>query len=185
MNFKVVDSKIVFKGKVFDVQVDTVRYNATGNLSQRDVALHKGGAVIVALTEKRNIIFVKQFRYPLQKEIIELPAGKLDEKEEPRICAARELKEETGYSAGKIDYLGSIYTTPGYSNEELHIFLAEDLVKGEHSREEGEEGMQILELPLEKAVSMISEGKIKDAKTIAGIFFFLSRENKIEDESQK
>jgi ADP-ribose pyrophosphatase len=178
VNFEIIDSKKIFSGKVFDVRLDNIKYKATGNLSVREVVLHRGGAVIIALTDNSEILLVKQYRYPFQKVLIELPAGKLDNKEDPVVCAVRELKEETGYTAGNVKRLGSIYTSPGYSSEELHVFLAENLKSGNSNLEEGEEGMEILKLHVDKVVEMILKGEIKDAKTIAGIFFYLNIKNR-------
>ncbi|MEG8946515.1 NUDIX hydrolase [Rosettibacter firmus] len=169
MNFKMIKSNIVFEGKVFSVKVDDIQYNGSGNLATRQVAVHPGGAVIVPLLNNGKIIFVKQYRYPHNETIIELPAGKLDKDEDPLNCAIRELKEETGYTSKNIIKLGKIYTTPGFCNEVLHIFLAENLEEGDHQREEGEEGMELLELTLEEAEDKIKKGEIVDAKTICGI----------------
>lgn len=169
MSYKVTSSKILFKGKVFDLKVDEIEYNGTGNKGVREVAVHPGGAVVVPLLENGNIILVEQFRYPLQKKLIELPAGKLDAGEDPGVCAERELKEETGYSAKEIVKLGSIYTTPGFCTEELFIYLANGLKRGDHSREEGEQGMKVLQKSLNEINMMIGSGEIKDAKTISGI----------------
>lgn len=169
MNFKVIKSNIVFEGKVFSVKVDDIQYNGSGNLATRQVAVHPGGAVIVPVLNNGKIIFVKQYRYPHNEVILELPAGKLDKGEEPLHCAIRELKEETGYTSNNIIKLGKIYTTPGFCNEVLHIFLAKDLTEGNHEREEGEEGMELIELSIEEAEEKIRNGEIVDAKTICGI----------------
>ncbi|MGK9477726.1 NUDIX hydrolase [Melioribacter sp. OK-6-Me] len=169
MNFKVIKSNIVFEGKVFSVKVDDIQYNGSGNLATRQVAVHPGGAVVLPLKSNGKIIFVKQFRYPHNEFVIELPAGKLDKGEDPQKCALRELKEETGYSSEKVIKLGKIYTTPGFCNEVLHIFLAENLIDGEHAREEGEEDMELLEMTLEEAEEKILKGEIVDAKTISGL----------------
>ncbi|MEJ5352709.1 MAG: NUDIX hydrolase [Melioribacteraceae bacterium] len=169
MNFKVIKSNIVFEGKVFSVKVDDIQYNGSGNLATRQVAVHPGGAVIVPVLNNGKIIFVKQYRYPHNEVILELPAGKLDKGENPLHCAIRELKEETGYISQNIVKLGKIYTTPGFCNEVLHIFLAKDLTEGNHEREEGEEGMELIELTIEEAEEKIRNGEIVDAKTICGI----------------
>jgi len=170
MNFKVKKSDTLFRGKVFDLQVDQIEYNS-GNNGVRETAVHPGGAVSVAVKNNGKIIFVKQFRYPLQKNIIELPAGKLNKGEDPLVCAVRELEEETGYKAAKVEKLGAICTTPGFCTEILHIYLMRDLIPGNHNREEGEFGMEILELSLLEAENMIHNGEIFDAKTICGIFY--------------
>ena len=168
MNFKVKESSIIFRGKVFDLKVDKIEYDS-GNPGIREVAVHPGGAVVVPILDNGKIIMVKQFRYPLQRTILELPAGKLDKDEDPYVCAVRELEEETGYKAGKVEKLGAICTTPGFCTEILHIYLAKDLVSGNHNREEGEYGMEIYEYSFEEIQEKISKGEIIDAKTICGI----------------
>lgn len=168
MNYKLLKSDIVFSGKVFDLQVDEIEYES-GNTGIREVAVHSGGAVAVALTKDYKILMVNQFRYPFQRFMLELPAGKLDKDEDPQLCALRELQEETGYVAAEIQKLGAIVTTPGFCTETLHIYLAQDLTKGAHNREEGENGMEVLELTLKEVEDKIKCGEIYDAKTISGI----------------
>jgi ADP-ribose pyrophosphatase len=170
MNYKLLKSEIRYKGKVFDHQVDEILYES-GNKGIREIAIHPGGAVVVPVKDDGKIILVKQFRYPLQKTLIELPAGKLDKGEDPLICATRELEEETGYKASSIKKLGELYTAPGYCTEVLHIYSAFGLIPGNHNREEGEHGMEILELSLDEIEEMISLGSINDAKTIVGIHY--------------
>ena len=170
MNYKLLKSKILYKGKVFDHQVDEIEYES-GNKGIREIAIHPGGAVIVPIKDDGKIILVNQFRYPFQKTLIELPAGKLDKDEDPLVCATRELEEETGYKAKEIKKLGEIYTAPGYCTEILHIYSAKGLVAGNHNREEGEHGMEILELTINEIEEMIIKGEIKDAKTIVGIHY--------------
>ncbi|MGA8264057.1 MAG: NUDIX hydrolase [Ignavibacteriaceae bacterium] len=174
MNFKIKNSEIKFQGKVFDLKVDEIVYES-GNKGIREVAVHPGGAVVVAVKDKGKIIFVKQFRYPLERSLIELPAGKLEKNEDPMKCAIRELEEETGYKTGKIEKLGSIFTTPGFCTEELYIYLAKDLESGNHNREEGESGMQILEYSLDEIEEKIKTGEIKDSKTICGIYIYKNK----------
>jgi ADP-ribose diphosphatase len=169
MNFEVIESKIKFSGKVFDLKVDKIIYDS-GNFGIREVAVHPGGAVVVPVKDDGKIVMVKQFRYPLQKFLIELPAGKLDINEDPMHCAIRELEEETGYKSENVKKLGSIYTTPGFCSEELHIFLAKDLIPGNHNREEGEYGMEILEFTFDEIEEKIKNGEIVDSKTICGIY---------------
>jgi len=168
-NYKVLNSAVIFKGKVFDLRVDDIEYES-GNSGIREVAVHPGGAVVVAVKDNNKIILVKQFRYPFQKLFLELPAGKLDTNEEPMLCALRELEEETGYTASDIIKLGSITTTPGFCTEVLHIYLATGLKEGNHHREEGEYGMEILEFSPDDIEKMIIKGDIVDAKTISGIY---------------
>jgi ADP-ribose pyrophosphatase len=172
---KVLNSKIYYEGKVLKLKVDEIEYTSTKNRGIREVAIHPGGAVIVPITNEGNFVLVKQFRYPLQKELIEFPAGKLDENEDPIICAKRELEEETGYSSDDISYLGKIYTAPGYCTELLHIYLATNLKSGNHNREEGEREMQILEMSQNDLLKLIQEEAIVDSKTISALFFLQAK----------
>lgn len=174
MNFKVKKSEILFRGRVFDLQVDEIEYDS-GNKAVREVALHPGGAVILPVKENDKIIMVKQFRYPFQKFMLELPAGKLEKGEDPQNCAERELTEETGYNSKYISKLGSIATTPGFCSEVLHIYLAKNLIQGNHNREEGEYGMEIFEYSLNEIEEKIMSGEIIDSKTICGIHFYQNK----------
>lgn len=180
MNFKVTKTDTIFHGKVFDVKVDEIEYNGSGNTASRQVAVHPGGAVIVPVKEDGKIVLITQYRYPHDKVIFELPAGKLEKGEDPQVCATRELTEETGYSSKKITKLGKIFTTPGFCDEVLHIYLAENLIPGDHAREEGEEGMEMFEMTIDEIDAKIKNGEIVDAKTICGIYMFkLNAERKI------
>jgi len=169
MNYRIVKSDVIYSGKVFNIKVDKIEYN-TGNIAVREVAEHPGGAVVVPLTEEGKIVMVTQHRFPVDKILLELPAGKLGKGEDPFVCAVRELEEETGYKSDNVKELGSIYTTPGYSTEKLWIYLAKDLKPGNHNREEGESGMEVFELSLKEVEEKIYNGEIVDGKTICGIF---------------
>lgn len=171
MNYKITKSDKIFSGKVFDIKVDKIEYDS-GNSGVREVVIHPGGAVTLAVKDNGKIIIVEQFRYPLQQKVLELPAGKLDEGEDPQICAVRELEEETGFKPGKVTKLGAIYTSPGFCSEILHIYLAEDLQQGSLNREEGEVDMVIHEFTLEEIEQKIASGEIVDAKTICGIQYY-------------
>ena len=167
---KVLRSEKKYAGKVFDLIVDEIEY-PSGNKSIREVAVHPGGAVVVPILSNNDIILVKQFRYPIQQYIYELPAGKLNPGEEPVVCAHRELEEETGYTAGKLQLLTSILTTPGFCNERLHIFLGTDLSRSLRGQqlEEGEASLTLEFVSLRRAVGMIETQEIIDGKTICGI----------------
>jgi ADP-ribose pyrophosphatase len=169
MNYRIVKSDVIYSGKVFNIKVDQIEYN-TGNKAVREVAEHPGGAVVVPVTEEGKIVMVTQHRFPVNEILLELPAGKLSKGEDPKLCAIRELEEETGYKSDNVKELGSIYTTPGYSTEKLWIYLAKDLKTGNHNREEGEFGMQVFELSLKEVEEKIYNGEIVDGKTICGIF---------------
>lgn len=169
MNYRIVKSEVIFKGKVFNTIVNQIEYDS-GNKAVREVAEHPGGAVVVPVTDDGKIVMVTQHRFPMNKVLLELPAGKLNKDENPFICAVRELEEETGYRSKNVKELGSIYTTPGYSTEKLWIYLAKDLKPGSHNREEGEFGMEVLELTFDEIENKIYSGDIVDSKTICGIY---------------
>ncbi|HTP13587.1 MAG TPA: NUDIX hydrolase [Bacteroidota bacterium] len=167
---KVLRSEKKYSGKVFDLIVDEIEY-PSGNRSVREVAAHPGGAVIAPLLPDNEIILVRQFRYPIQGYVYELPAGKLNPDEDPLVCAHRELGEETGYTAGRMQLLTAIYTTPGFCNERLHIYLATDLKPSGRGQqlEEGEASLTLEVVPLRRALEMIERQEIVDGKTICGI----------------
>ena len=169
MNYRIISSQVIYKGKVFNTLVDQIEYNS-GNKAIREVAEHPGGAVVVPVTDKGKIVMVTQYRFPVKEVLLELPAGKLSKGEDPKVCAVRELEEETGYKSDDIKSLGSIYTTPGYSTEKLWIYLAENLKPGNYNREEGEFGMEVFELSLPEVEEKIYNGEIVDGKTICGIY---------------
>ncbi len=169
MNYRIVKSEIIYQGKVFNILVDQIEYSS-GNKAVREVAEHPGGAVVVPVTDEGKIIMVTQHRFPVNKVLLELPAGKLSKGEDPFVCAVRELEEETGFKSDNVKELGSIYTTPGYSTEKLWIYLAKDLKPGNHNREEGEYGMEVFELTLNEIEEKIYNGEIVDGKTICGIY---------------
>jgi len=169
MNYRIVKSDVIYSGKVFNIKVDQIEYN-TGNKAVREVAEHPGGAVVVPVTEEGKIVMVTQHRFPVNEILLELPAGKLSKGEDPKLCAVRELEEETGYKSDNVNELGSIFTTPGYSTEKLWIYLAQNLKPGNHNREEGEFGMEVFELSLKEVEEKIYNGEIVDGKTICGIF---------------
>ena len=174
MNFKLTNSKTLFKGKVFNLKEDEIEYES-GNKGIREVIVHPGGAVVIPVTNEGKLVMVTQIRYPFQTTLLEFPAGKLDIDEDPLDCAIRELEEETGYKSGKVNKLGKIYTAPGYCTETLHIYVAQELKKGDHKREEGEQGMEVFELSLEEIEKKINNGEIVDAKSICGIYYLKSR----------
>ena len=169
MNYKIVKSEIIFRGKVFNTIVNQIEYDS-GNKAVREVAEHPGGAVVVPVTDDGKIVMVTQHRFPMNKVLLELPAGKLNKDENPFVCAVRELEEETGYKSENVTELGSIYTTPGYSTEKLWIYLAKNLKPGNHNREEGEYGMQVFEFSLDEIEKKINNGEIVDGKSICGIY---------------
>lgn len=166
MNFeeKTIDSNVVYSGKVITVLKDNVEVS-DGHKSFREVVVHSGGVVIAAMKDENTILLVKQYRYPLKKVNIELPAGKLEVGENPDEACKRELEEETGYRAKYWKSLGYINTTPGICTEKLYLYLAKDIeFVGEHP-DEGEI-IKCCEYKLSEVFNMIQTGEINDAKTI-------------------
>jgi ADP-ribose pyrophosphatase len=169
-HIKTLKSETLYSGQVFSLVVDDVEYSS-GRRAIREVARHPGGAVVVPLLDDGSVLLVQQFRYPLKKELLELPAGKLDPGEDPQLCAVRELEEETGYIAGSIRKLTAIYTTPGFCSEQLHVYVAMNLTPSPRGQmlEEGEQDIVVKRFPLSEVVTMIERGEIVDGKTICGI----------------
>ena len=165
---KTLSSEILLKGKVVTVKKDDVELS-DGSKSFREVVVHPGGVVIVALTDENKVLLVKQYRYPIGCVNLELPAGKLEIGENPDLAAPRELEEETGYRAKNWKSLGYINTTPGICTEKLYLYLATDLeFVGEHP-DEGEI-IKSNEYSLGEVYSMIKSGEINDSKTICALF---------------
>lgn len=164
---KTVERKTAFEGRVFRVEVKNVEL-FDGSVSNREVVIHNGGATIVALDDQMNVYLVRQFRSPYEKVLIELPAGKLEKDEDPRACAIRELKEETGMEASSVVDLGEMYATPGYCSEIIHMYLATGLTFGEGNPDDGE-FLQTIKIPLTKALEMIETNEITDAKTMVAL----------------
>ncbi len=163
---KKIKSELKYDGYVIKVYLDTVELE-NGAVATRDVARHKGAACIAPLTDNRELIFVKQYRYPIERELLELPAGKLDHiGEDPFECAKRELKEETGCSADEIIYMGDFISTAGFSDENIRLYLAKGLHFGELELDE-DEFLDVIKIPLDKAVEMVMSGEIIDGKTQA------------------
>jgi ADP-ribose pyrophosphatase len=170
MNFeeKTLNSQIVYDGKVMTVIRDDVEIS-DGHKSFREVVLHSGGVVILALKDEDTILLVKQFRYPLKQTVLELPAGKLELGENPDDACKRELEEETGYRANTWKSLGYINTTPGICTEKLYLYLAKNLeFVGEHP-DEGEI-IKAQEYKLNDVLNMVKNGEINDAKTLCTLF---------------
>lgn len=174
--YKVLRSRKLYDGRVFDLIVDEIEYDS-GNQGIREIARHSGGSVVVPITADKTLLLVRQYRYPVHEFLYELPAGKLGPGEVPEDCARRELLEETGYAADTMTPLGAILTTPGFCTERLHLFLAQGLrPEGSGQRlEEGELSLTVEPVPFTRALSMIRDGDIVDAKTICGILMARDR----------
>lgn len=167
MKEEVIDSLRVYEGRVVNLRVDTVRL-PNGKMSRREIVEHRGAVAIVPLLDDETVLMIRQFRLAVNEVLLEVPAGTLEPNEPPEVCAARELEEETGYRAGSLRKLFSQYLAPGYSQEILHVFLATDLEKTAQHTEE-DESVEVVPVPLSRAVDMVLGGEVRDAKTIAAL----------------
>lgn len=162
------------EGKVISYHVDKILC-PNGNEAKREFVTHPGGVCILAVNDKKQIIMERQFRYPFLKEIYELPAGKLEMNEDPLLAAYREFEEETGYKAESMHSLGEIYPSVGYTNEIIHLFYTEHIIKTKTNLDE-DEFLDIEWVDLKTIVEMIHKNEIKDAKTIALILKYITKE---------
>lgn len=153
----------IFKGAILNVTRDTVLLE-NGEKATREVIHHNGGVCVVPITDNGEVIFVRQFRYPFQKALLEIPAGKLEKGESPRVCGERELKEEAGAEAEEIIYLGCLYPTVAYDTEIIHMYLAKGLSFSSQDLDE-DEFLDVEKIPLEKAYKMALLNEIPDSKT--------------------
>ena len=161
-----IDSRKVFSGRVFDVSVDTVR--EADRTYIREVVHHPGSAVILPAFDDGTIALVKQYRHPAVKYLLELPAGTLNDQERPEVGAARELEEELGLIAGNLEKLSEFFVSPGFCEEKMWLYLATELAPTAQKLDD-DEFIEVVRLPIDRALQMISDGEIEDAKTIIGL----------------
>lgn len=164
---KTMNRKTIYSGKVITLDVETVLL-PNNKVASREIVRHPGAVAILPIDDQGNIYFVKQFRKAIEHELLEIPAGKLEKGEEPSQCALRELQEEIGFTSIKLTFITQIYTSPGFADEKIYIFKAENLVKSELMKDE-DEFINIYRYRPDEAFNMIKNGKIRDAKTIAAL----------------
>lgn len=168
-----ISSSRVYTGRVISLDVDTVRF-PNGIEGELEMIRHSGASAVVPLLEEpggeTNVILIRQYRYAAEGYVYEVPAGRLDKSETPEDCAHRELKEETGYTAAVMTPLTTIFTTPGFTDERIHLFLARGLSSGE-SHLESDEILDLHTVPMSEALEMIRSGAICDGKTISALLF--------------
>ncbi|KGA95695.1 ADP-ribose pyrophosphatase [Alkalihalobacillus alcalophilus ATCC 27647 = CGMCC 1.3604] len=173
---KTIGKQDIYKGRIISLQLEDVLL-PNGEQSKREVVKHPGAVGIIPITADGKIVMVRQYRKALEKVIIEIPAGKLDLNEEPLLCAKRELQEETGYVSDSMEFIVSFYTSPGFADELIYIYVAEGLTKREISLD-ADEFLDVLEISLEEAEQMIQEEKIHDAKTIYAVQYMRMLQNR-------
>jgi ADP-ribose pyrophosphatase len=169
-----VTTRRVYTGRVISLDVDSVRF-PDGSIGELEMIRHPGASAIVPFVSDPTgadpqILLIKQYRYAAEQFLYEIPAGRLDAGEDPRDCAARELREETGCTAQHMDFLFTMFTTPGFTDERIHLFMAAGLERGETARE-ADEFITLETVTLSQALQLIQRGEIKDAKTALGILF--------------
>jgi ADP-ribose pyrophosphatase len=173
---KTIQKEKLFSGKVIDLYVEDVEL-PNGKTSKREIVKHPGAVAVLAVTDSNKIILVNQYRKPLERTIVEIPAGKLEKGEEPEYTALRELEEETGYTAKKLTKITAFYTSPGFADEIVHLFLAEELSVLEEKRElDEDEFVEVMEVTLEDALKLVETREVYDAKTAYAIQYLQLKE---------
>lgn len=163
----------VYHGRIISVDLDEVRF-PDGSVGTLEMIRHPGASAVVPLLgdagDDPEVLLIRQYRYAAEQFLYEIPAGRLDPGESPADCARRELQEETGYTAARVEQLFTMFTTPGFTDEQIHLFLATGLSAGQANRE-ADEFMELVPTPLSRALSMIEQGEIQDAKTALALLF--------------
>jgi ADP-ribose diphosphatase len=167
-------SKRIHSGRVIDLDVDSVRF-PDGSIGQLEMIRHPGAAAVVPFASDPRgndptVLLIQQYRYAANGVLIEIPAGRLNPGEDPQVCAHRELLEEVGVKAGRVERLTTIWTTPGFTDERIHLFWASELTADKHAREP-DEFIEVVPKPLSEAVQMVRSGEISDAKTALSLLF--------------
>ena len=168
MPFELLKSDILMKGRAFAIRRDTLK-TPDGHETKFEIIEHGGSVVIIPVDENGNVLLVRQYRHAAGGDLLELPAGTLDEDEKPEVCAAREIREETNMAAGMLKKLGDFYLAPGYSTEFMHVFLATDLSYNPLEEDE-DEFLSVEALPVAEAIQKAERGEIPDAKSLAALF---------------
>lgn len=162
---KTLNVKKIYEGKILSLEEIEVSL-PNGKTTKREIVRHNGAVAIIAFKDPETVLLVKQYRKPIEKTMLEVPAGKIEKGESANICAARELEEETGYKSNKISYLGKIIASPGFCDECIYLYKAEELYKGDETLGDDDEFISIEEININEIKKLIKEGKIEDAKTI-------------------
>lgn len=164
-SIEVLSSKKIFDGKILNLRLDTIM-TKDGKLAQREVVEHRSAVVVIPIDDDENVILVKQYRHPVGLDLLEAPAGMVEDGEEPDAAAMRELREETGYASRNLRLLGGFWSSPGFTDEYLYGYLAKDLFNSRLPMDEDEE-ITLVRIPIRKVKKLIRVGEIQDAKTIA------------------
>jgi ADP-ribose pyrophosphatase len=164
-------SQLIYEGRAVKLRVDSVRLGS-GRQTTREIVEHSDCIAVVVLDQENNVLLVKQFRKPVEKELLEIPAGGIDAGEDPEEAVSRELREEIGYMPRSVHRLGGFYSAPGYCSEYLYLYLATELVPSQLIAEDTEE-INVVRVPITEIPDLIASGRICDAKSIAGLLAYL------------
>jgi ADP-ribose pyrophosphatase len=169
-----ISTRRIYTGRIINLDIDTVRF-PNGSTGELEMIRHPGASAVVPFLsdpggEDPQILLIRQYRYAAERYLYEVPAGRLDAGEAPDVCARRELKEETGCEAERVEYLTTIYTTPGFTDEKIHVFMAVGLTRGEIARE-ADEFIETETMSLSHALSLVEKREIEDAKTVVALLY--------------
>lgn len=167
MPFELIRSETLLKGRAFLIRRDTLK-TPDGHETKLDIIEHGGSVIIVPVDKDGNLLFVRQYRHAAGMDLLELPAGTLEKDEDPAVCAAREIREETGFAADRIEKIGDFYLAPGYSTEFMHVYLARDL-RYDPLEADADEFLSVEKLPFAEAIQMAERGEMPDAKSLAAL----------------
>ena len=176
MEERTLSSQLIYEGRAVKLRVDTVQM-ASGRKTTREIVEHADCVAVVAVDADNNVLLVNQFRKPVEKELLEIPAGGIDPGEDPETTVRRELREEIGYLPRRVERLGGFYSAPGYCSEYLYLYLATDLTPSRLHAEDTE-SIELVRVPITQIPGLIASGKICDAKSIAGLLTFLEYQKK-------
>jgi ADP-ribose pyrophosphatase len=167
MPFELIKSETLLQGRAFKIRRDYLK-TPDGRETKLEIVDHGGSVVVIPIDNENNLLFVKQYRHAIGRDLLELPAGTRDHEEPFHQCAAREIREETGMEAGKLQRVGDFYLAPGYSTEFMAVFLATDLRENPLQGDD-DEFLQVEKIPLTKAIEMAEQGEVPDAKSLAAL----------------
>lgn len=168
---KTLKRNTIFEGRIVKLYVDEVQL-PDGKTSTREIVEHPGAVAVIAITDEGKLVLVEQFRKPLERTLVEIPAGLIEEGEDPQETAKRELGEETGYTCRSIKYVTSFYTSPGFCDEVIHLYFAEGLKKDSRLQLDEDEFVDVLEVTYDEALQLMKEKKIDDSKTVYALQYW-------------
>jgi len=172
MTLEIKKSRVLYRGPIFKIRKDDLLL-PNGRVSQIDIVDHRDSVTMIPLDQEGMIWFISQYRHPIHKELLELPAGVIEEGETPEICAQREIREEIGMAANKLDRIGGFYLAPGYSSEYMHVFLATSL-HPDPLQCDTDEIIKVVKLPVMEAFRLAKTGQLQDSKSLVGLFWSYS-----------